>query len=192
MSSPAPLRDGPAADHLDGGAVGERATRAGAAETSNAALTLTGNTRTAPSTRHGGQVGGDNKYIRAHSRCASRCSVVFSSARANLSGTSWLCPAISRPRQCEEVALPEQAINRGHERYHRGGRMQAEHGRRRAGLEVSRADRGLAHPHARGHLPKSPAWERTNSALGRAKSLQSERTRRQTASSAATTNGGVG
>jgi hypothetical protein len=31
------------------------------------------------------------------------------------------------PRQCEEVALPEQAINRGDERYHRGGRMQDEY-----------------------------------------------------------------
>ena len=38
-----------------------------------------------------------------------------------------LCAGSPMPRQCEEVALPEQAINRGHERYHRGGRMQAEY-----------------------------------------------------------------
>ena len=39
---------------------------------------------------------------------------------------SRLCASSRIPRQCEEVALPEQAVNRGHERYHRCGRMQAE------------------------------------------------------------------
>jgi hypothetical protein len=55
---------------------------------------------------------------------------VLSGAWTNLQRDVGLCAWSPMPRQCEEVALPEQAINRDPEAYHRHGRTQAQKARR--------------------------------------------------------------
>jgi hypothetical protein len=58
--------------------------------------------------------------------------------------------------------------------------MQVEYATRRQPAAYDLADRGLRGHDANRHLPKSPASQRPNSALGRAKSLQSDGMRRET------------
>jgi hypothetical protein len=58
--------------------------------------------------------------------------------------------------------------------------MQVEYVRRRKQATDDLADRGLGGQHANRRLPKSPASQRPNSALGRAKPLQSDGIRRET------------
>jgi hypothetical protein len=69
--------------------------------------------------------------------------------------------------------------------------MQVEYARRRKQAAHDLADRGLRGHHANRHLPKSPAPQQPNSALGRVKQLQSGGIRRESTTWQATTNGGV-
>jgi hypothetical protein len=68
---------------------------------------------------------GQNQHVGMTTRSptSSWCRCI---ARAEPCSGVRLCASSRMPRQCEEVALPEQAVNPGHERYHRGGRMQAQ------------------------------------------------------------------
>ena len=105
-------------ERRDAGAVRERASRLTEAENSRRDAHPTGKAAaTAVKTNASDR---SERHPASNSRrTAPSRSMLPSSSQAPgriSEETSWLCPASRSPRQCEGVALPEQAINRGHSR----------------------------------------------------------------------------
>ena len=69
----------------------------------------------------------DRERVNAHNKLHSTRLFVLSGARANLRGNVGLCAGLRCLVSARRSLYQSKPSNRGHERYHRGGRTQAEY-----------------------------------------------------------------